>query len=79
MEVHDNLLAVSPESIAAMHQRAVAVQGKHGVKHLRYWLNVEPGRMYCLVEGPSKEAIYAVRYEARGVLPSVIYEVEEHT
>jgi Nickel responsive protein SCO4226-like len=77
MEVHDNLLAVTPEAIADAQQRAVELQGKHGVKHLRYWLDAKIGRMFCLVEGPTKEAVFAVRHDARSILPNMIYEVVE--
>jgi hypothetical protein len=77
LDIHDKLRAVTPEAIAAAHQRDLEVQAKHGVKYLRYWVNPEAGRMFCLVEAPSKEAAYAMHHEAHGILPNEIYEVVE--
>lgn len=77
MDIHDKIRAVTPEAIAQAHQRDLEVQDKYGVRYLKYWVNREAGRMFCLVEAPSKEAAFAVHYEAHGLLPNEIYEVFE--
>ena len=77
MDIHDKLRAVTPEAIAAAHQRDLELQDKYGVKYLRYWVNAKEGRMFCLLEAPSKEAAYAMHLEAHGILPNEIYEVTE--
>jgi hypothetical protein len=77
MDIHDKLRAVTPEAIAAAHQRDLELQDKYGVKNLRYWVNAKEGRMFCLLEAPSKEAAYAMHLEAHGILPNEIYEVTE--
>ena len=79
MDIHDRLRAVTPEAIAEAHQRDLAVQDKHGVKYLRYWVNSREGRMFCLLEAPTKEAVYSMHLEAHGTLPNEIYEVTEGT
>ena len=79
MDYHDRIRAVTPEAMAALCQRDREVQDKHGVKYLKSWVNAEHGRMFCLVEAPSKEAAYAVHLEAHGILPNEIYEVSEYS
>ncbi len=53
------------------------MQGKHSVQYLKYWFNEQTGRVYCLVDAPSKEAAEAVHREAHGLLADEITEVEE--
>lgn len=77
MDIHDKLRSVTPEAIAEAHRQDLAVQDKHGVKYLKYWLNKDSGRLVCLVEAPSKEAAFAVHYESHGMLPNEIWEVDE--
>lgn len=79
MEIHDKLRAVTPAALAEAHQRSVAVQSKHGVKYLKYWVDARSGYMFCLVEAPNREAAYAARHEAGRILPNEIYEVVEGT
>jgi len=79
LDIHDKLRAVTPEAIAAAHQRDLELQDKYGVKYHRYWVNSKEGRMFCLLEAPSKEAAYAMHNEAHGILPNEIYEVTEGT
>ncbi len=77
LDIHDKLRAATPEGLAEAHQRDLAVQDKHGVKFVRYWVNAEAGKMFCLVEAPSREAAFAMHYEAHGILPVEIIEVVE--
>jgi hypothetical protein len=55
----------------------LACQHKHGVKYLRYWFDEGTGKVFCLVEAPSKEAAEAVHREAHGSLADEIVEVKE--
>jgi hypothetical protein len=53
------------------------VQHKHGVNYIRYWFDEGTGKVFCLVEAPSKEAAAAVHREAHGHLADEIIEVKE--
>lgn len=75
LDRHD-LPGVSPEELAAAHQADVAVQGTHGVRYHTYWFDPEDGSVFCLAEGPSREAIETVHREAHGELASVIIELD---
>lgn len=77
MDVHRKVDGLTKEAVAGAHQRDLEVQGKHGVNYLRYWFNEEAGRVYCLVEAPSKEAAEAVHREAHGLVADEIIAVQE--
>jgi hypothetical protein len=78
IDVHHELeKGLTPEQAAELHQRDLAVQGKHGVRYLKYWYDPATGKAFCLSEAPSKEAVMAVHQEAHGVVADEIFEVFE--
>ena len=77
MDEHNNVEGLTAEAVAGAHQKDLEVQGQHGVKYLRYWFNEQAGKVYCLVEAPSKEAAERVHREAHGLLADQIVEVQE--
>jgi hypothetical protein len=70
---------LSPERLAEMHAKDLVVQGKYGVRYLKYWYDAATGKVFCLSEAPSKEAALAVHREAHGNagLPDDIFEVQD--
>jgi hypothetical protein len=74
---HDFGPGLSPEQAAAGHARDLAVQGKHGVRFLKYWYDPATGRAFCLSEAPGKEAVLAAHQEAHGFTADEIFEVFE--
>lgn len=66
---------VSPEAVAEAHVRDLDVQAKYGVHYHTYWYDPVAGTTFCLVEGPSKDAVVNVHREAHGLLPSSVVEV----
>jgi len=60
-----------------LHAKDVEVQRKHGVKYLKYWFDEGTGKVFCLVEAPSKEAANAVHREAHGLVADHLIEVKE--
>jgi hypothetical protein len=53
------------------------VQGKYGVRYLKYWYDPVTGKVFCLSEGPSREAVMAVHREAHGIVADEYHEVNE--
>lgn len=79
MDIH-RVDGVDPDALAGAHQRDLEVQGRHNAKYLRYWFSPnqgDQGRVFCLVEAPSKEAAVAVHREAHGLVADEIIEVRE--
>ena len=79
MDTHDIEGGVSAADVAAAHQADLATQERHGVDYLRYWVDEEAGKIFCLVEAPSAEAASTVHREAHGLVADEIYSVTEHS
>ena len=77
MDIHKHVPGLTAEAVAGAHAKDVEVQEKHGVKYIRYWFDDKAGKVFCLVEAPSKEAAAAVHREAHGLLADEIIEVKE--
>jgi hypothetical protein len=69
--------ALDPKALADAHARDLEVQGKYGVRYLKYWYDAATGKVFCLSEAPSKEAALAVHRESHGLMPDEIFEVVE--
>jgi hypothetical protein len=77
MDTHGKVDGLTAEAVGQAHKRDLEVQKKHGVNYLKYWFNEPDGRVYCLVDAPTKDAAIAVHREAHGLLPDEIVEVRE--
>ena len=49
------------------------------MRYLRYWVDEQQGKVFCLVEAPSAEAAATVHKEAHGLVADEIFEVQEGT
>ncbi len=76
MDRHDGV-DVTPEELAIAHQRDLAVQARYDVQYHTYWFDQDAGTVFCLMEGPSREAVDAVHREAHDVSASVIIELPQ--
>lgn len=77
MDTHTIEGGVKASDVAAVHQKDLEMQGRHDVDYLRYWVDEEAGKIFCLVEAPSAEAAHSVHREAHGLVAEEIYEVVE--
>jgi glycerol-3-phosphate dehydrogenase len=68
---------VTPEAVAEAHKKDLAVQDKHKVKYLNYWVDADSGTIMCLSEAPNAAAAVATHKEAHGLVPDSIAEVSE--
>jgi class 3 adenylate cyclase len=67
---------VSPQDLADAHLLDVSVEERHDVRYHTYWFDPDNGAIFCLAEGPSKEAVEAVHRESHGLLASTILEID---
>jgi class 3 adenylate cyclase len=75
MDRHD-VPGATAEEIASAHAQDVGVQSGHGVRYLTYWFEPEAGSVFCLAEGPSREAVEQVHRESHGQMAGTVIEVE---
>jgi hypothetical protein len=52
-------------------------QGKHGVRYLRCWVDEKQGKIFCLVEAPTRDVAHLVHRNEHGLVADEIYEVRE--
>ena len=76
MDIH-NLPGVKADAVAEAHIRDLQTQAAHGVNYLRYWVDEQAGKVFCLVDAPNAEAAHAVHREAHGLVADEIFEVQE--
>ena len=79
MDVHTIDGGVQVDDVAKAHIADLQTQDAHDVKYLRYWVDEEAGKIFCLVEAPTTEAASTVHREAHGLVADEIYPVSEHS
>jgi hypothetical protein len=77
MDVHDIDGGVSVADVAKAHLADLQTQGRYDVKYLRYWVDEDSGKVFCLVEAPSPDAASTVHREAHGLVADSIFQVQE--
>jgi len=77
MDVHEHVDGLTAEAVAGAHERDLEVQGKYGVRYLRYWFDEGSGKVFCLVEAPDAAAAETVHREAHGLVADHITQVQE--
>ena len=75
LDSHD-VPGATPEAMAAAHLKDVAVQGRYGVRYIKYWMNEARGKVFCLFTAPDAESARQVHLEAHGLLAERIVEVD---
>jgi len=79
MEVHTIEGGVAAGDVAGAHMKDLDTQARYGVRYLRYWVNEEAGKIFCLVEAENAEDASTVHREAHGLVADEIYPVSEHS
>jgi hypothetical protein len=77
MDVHTIDGGVAVNDVAKAHMADLQTQGKYDVRYLRYWVDEEHGKVFCLVEAPSADAAATVHREAHGLVADHIFQVQE--
>jgi hypothetical protein len=77
MDVHTITGGVSAEDVAQAHEADLNTQGQYDVNYLRYWVDEQNGKVFCLVEAPSADAASTVHREAHGLVADEVFEVSE--
>jgi class 3 adenylate cyclase len=76
MDIHEFRDGITAEDLAKAHEADLAIQGKHGVNYLKYWVNESAGKAFCLVDAPNAEAACHVHRESHGIVAEKIIEVQ---
>ena len=74
MDVHSGFFGVTHAQLQEAHNRDLAIQDEEGVCYERAWLDPETGKVFCLVTGPSREAVMRI-HERSGHPTAEVYEL----
>jgi hypothetical protein len=77
MDVHTLPGPVGMSDAEQAHAADLRTQGRYGVSYLRYWVDADEGKIFCLVEAPDAEAAASVHREAHGLVADAIFPVAE--
>jgi hypothetical protein len=66
---------VNAAAVADAHKKDLAVQGKHGVSFLNYWVDERNGTIMCLAQAPNQDSVVNAHKEAHGLLPVKVDKV----
>jgi len=75
MDIH-KFDEITIADVKKAHQYEKSIQDQYGVKYHQFWVNEKEGFVFCLVEGPDKEACRLVHQYAHGFVACNIVEVE---
>lgn len=76
LDVH-NLPGATAKDVADAHMKDLQTQDQYGVRYLRYWVDENQGKVFCLVDAPDADAAATVHREAHGLVADEIFRVEE--
>jgi hypothetical protein len=76
MDTHDHIDRLPAEATPAF-EADIETQEKHGARYLRCWFDQTVGKVFCIIEAPSKEAAIAVHRETHGLIADRIVEVRK--
>jgi hypothetical protein len=79
MDVHSIEGGVAAKDVAEAHLADLSIQAAHGVNYLRYWVDEQAGKIFCLVDAPDPESANTVHREAHGLIADEIYRVTENS
>lgn len=68
---------VTFEAVADAHQKDLATQGKYDVSFIKYWVDEELGKVYCLAEAHDSLSVYNTHKEAHGLVPDMVSMVSD--
>ncbi|MDH6132127.1 hypothetical protein P3T37_001512 [Kitasatospora sp. MAA4] len=74
MDVHRNMTGITAEQLKAAHQADLDIESAERVHFEHAWADPASGSVFCLSNGPSREAVQRV-HEQAGHPADEIYEV----
>jgi hypothetical protein len=74
IDVHTDMKGIDQQALEAAHRADAQFEAAENVKFLHAWADPATGKVFCLSEGPNKEAVLRV-HEKAGHKADEIYEV----
>lgn len=74
MDVHSGMTGMTYQQLQEAHKKDLATEGQDGVHFIKAWADPKSGKVFCLSEGPSREAVMHV-HERSGHVTTEVYEI----
>jgi hypothetical protein len=74
MDVHTDMRGLTREQLEEAHRKDLANEKVEGVHFIKAWADPKSGKVFCLSEGPSRDAVMHV-HERSGHPVTEVYEV----
>jgi len=74
MDVHSGFNGVTAEEFQEAHEADLAIEDDEGVHFEHSWLDPDSGKAFCLVTGPTMEAVKRI-HERAGHPADEVYEL----
>ncbi len=68
---------VSAKDVAEAHKKDLAVESKHGVNFINYWVDEKNGVVMCLSQAQDSASVISTHKEAHGLLPAYVLKVKQ--
>ena len=68
---------VNAAAVAGAHQKDLAIQKKHGVNLINYWVDEKNGTIMCLAQAPNADSLINTHKAAHGLLPVTVEQVKQ--
>ena len=68
---------VTAKDVAAAHQKDLAVEKKHDVNFINYWVDEKQGVVMCLSQAKDSSSVIETHKEAHGLIPAYVLKVKE--
>jgi hypothetical protein len=68
---------VTVAAVADAHRKDLAVQAKHGVHFVNYWVDDKTGTVLCLSQAADSGKVIATHREAHGLIPAYTLKVKQ--
>ena len=74
MDVHTGMKGITEDQLRQEHEKDLRVEKSEGVRFVKTWADPISGTVFCLSEGPNRDAVNRVHTKA-GHPTTEIYEV----
>jgi len=75
MDIHQ-VPGIEAIDLAEAHRKDMLIQGEFQCKSMTYWLDIERGVAFCLIEAPDKSFVEEMHRKSHGLVPNKIIEVK---
>jgi hypothetical protein len=75
MDIHQ-VPGIEAIDAAEAHQKDMLIQEEHQCRCMTYWVDVDRGVVFCLIEAPDKSDVEEMHRKSHGLVPNKIIEVK---